>query len=406
MAERFSGQDWTKVLSELSAEPQKYGMPEGGRERSLVLGSLNFRKLSTRRNRKEEIDFLARFCARCDLVSIQEVQDSLDGLRYLKERAEAHIAGEGQFALAVSDITGEVPGESGMAERLAFLYRHHRIRRLDMASDLTYDRTAVLARIFEHETDLRESMAEHEKEMERFRQRKRKTAPTYSPPFFLTFVRTPYVAAFEAPAANDETPLRFTAVNAHLVFGKMAERELEFGALLDWIIARLKAGERLVAPNFILLGDLNLNFDKPKTDRKKIDAQIRASNLRAFGDADERRVYFPFIDQHPVLRKQLRSNARLDETFDQIGFFNAAEEARLPNDKWRSLVSRSDPDGFDYGVFNFTDLFARALRGKPFASLTKAQKDALFAMFEHSVSDHMPIWVRIPRPGFAPPPAP
>jgi len=406
MAERFSEGDWSKVVTELDADPAHYGMPEGGRERSLVLGSFNIRKLSTRRNRKEEIDFLARFCARCDLVSIQEVQDSLDGLRYLKERTEAHVAGEGEYALAVSDITGEVPGEDGMAERLAFLYRHHRIRRLDMASDLTYDRTAVLKRIFDHETELRDSMESHKEKMKSFDEGKLKTKPTYQPPFFLTFVRTPYVAAFEAQAANDGPPLRFTAVNAHLVFGSMAEREMEFQALLDWIIARLKAGDRLVAPNFILLGDLNLSFKKPKTDRKKIDAQIRSSNLRAFGDADDRRVYFPFIDEHPILKKQLRSNARLSETFDQIGFFNDKDETRLPNDKWRALVARDNADGYDYGIFNFTELFARALRGKSFTALSKAEKKTLFEKFEHSVSDHMPIWTRIPRPGFAPPPAP
>ena len=66
----------------------------------------------------------------------------------------------------------------------------------------------------------------------------RKTKPRFVPPRFLTFVRSPHVVAFEAPAANREPSLRFSAVNVHLVYGKMKEREQEFDALLDWLIGR------------------------------------------------------------------------------------------------------------------------------------------------------------------------
>ena len=137
MAQRFTAKNWKAILDELKRDPAAYGMPEGGREKSLVFASFNIRKLSSWRGRQPELDFLARFCACCDLVSIQEVQDNLDGLRHLMERTESHVAGRGHYALTVSDITGKAPGGKGMAERLAFLYRHHRVRRLDMASDLT-----------------------------------------------------------------------------------------------------------------------------------------------------------------------------------------------------------------------------------------------------------------------------
>lgn len=40
-----------------------------------------------------------------------------------------------------------------------------------------------------------------------------------------------------------------------------------------------------------------------------------------------------------------------------------------------------------------------------YVRLSKEEKKALGKKFEHSVSDHLPIWVRIPRPGFAPPPS-
>lgn len=400
MAGHFTVSEWSKIEQELGAAPGKYGMPEGGREKSLVLGSFNIRKLSSNRGRKKEIDFMARFCAACDLVAIQEVQDNLDGLFHLQERMNSRIAEEGGFGLVVSDITGQVPGEKGMAERLAFLYRRSRIRRLAMASDLTVDLTSVLENVFGHQEELLASRKEFEAKMARFHAGKRKTKPTYVPPAFVTFVRTPFVAAFEAPAANDKAPLRFSAVNAHLVYGTPRQREDEFEALVRWLTARLLADERLLTPSFILLGDLNLDVDLPDKDRKRISGKIRKYNAEFFDNPADNRVYFPFIDKHPITKKIIRTNARQNQTFDQIAFFRDPKEAGLPDHSWRAAMSGTNPDGYQFNVFNFTDLFAQALRRKPYDDLTTAQKKALGKKFEHSVSDHMPIWVRIPRPGF------
>ena len=400
MAGHFSDPEWRKIEKLYDQDPARFGMPEGGREKSLVFASFNIRKLGSFHKREREIDFLARFCAACDLVAIQEVQDNLDGLRHLKERVEAHVAGAGEYALTTSDITGEAPGESGMAERLAFLYRYRRVRRLDMASDLTFDRTAVLKRFFDNEKVLLDARRKFERDTRRHKSGKLKEKPTYVPPVFVTFVRTPYVAAFEAPAALDAPPLRFTAVNAHLVYGSKPERRREFFALLSWLTNRLTAKKNLVAPNFLLLGDLNLDFDQPGKDRKAIDEKIRKLNKKVFGDKNARRIYFPFLDPRPPAKKVFTTNARSNQTFDQIGFFLGARERRLPNDLWKDKIGAGDMDGFDYGVFNFADLFARALKKTPYADLTTDEKKALGKKFEHSVSDHLPIWVRIPRPGF------
>ncbi|MEE8371713.1 MAG: endonuclease/exonuclease/phosphatase family protein, partial [Sphingomonadales bacterium] len=380
----------------------KYGMPEGGREGSLVIASFNIRKLSTYKGRKAELEFMARFCAACDLVSIQEVQDNLDGLRFLKERTESRVAGQGEYSFTTSDITGKAPGGKGMAERLAFLYRHHRIRRLDMTSDLTFDRSAVFNRLFDDEKIWAEAREAFAKKMARFKAGDLKTKPSFTPPEFLTFVRTPYVTAFEAPAANDQPSLTFTSVAAHLVYGKPVERKQEFEALFDWLANRLTAKDRLVTPNFILMGDLNLNFDDPKADRKPIDKLIKAGNADIFGDPDAQRIYFPFIDKHPDFKKVFTTNARANQTFDQIAFFLGAEEKRLPNHTWHGDIKKRGPDDFDYGVFDFAELFAQALLGKSYLRLNKTEKKKLGKKFEHSVSDHLPIWVRLPRPGFAP----
>ncbi len=426
MAERFTEKQWDKIEKELLRDPGGYGMPEGPREESMVLASFNIRKLgwATKRkkgeiiSRERELAFMARFCARCDLVAIQEVQDSLKGLRYLKDRVDERVGSAGEFGLLVSDITGEVPGEEGMPERLAFLYRKSRIKRMDMTSDLTVDRSGVLKN-FADDADafsaawrtFNEKLETFEKDMKVWskkpahkRPKKKPKKPKLKLPAFLTFTRTPFVAAFEAPTAEGGEPIQFIAVNAHLIYGRMKDRKEEFKALMDWMINRLKRETQMVAPNFILLGDLNLDLDKPVKDRADINDYIRGLNEKVFGDKKIERVYFPFIDKHPVTGKLIRTNARHNQTFDQIAFFRGAKEQQLPNKRWSKLVDGDDSDAFDFNVFNFANLFAKTIKGKAYLGLSKVQREELGTHFEHSVSDHMPIWVRIPRPGFRNPP--
>ncbi len=402
MAKRFKSGEWDLIEAELERDPAHYGLPEGGREESVVLASFNIRKLGSPGSRKREIDFMARFCARCDLVAIQEVQDRLDGLHELKARVDERVSSAGEFGLVVSDITGETPGKRGMAERLAFLYRHSRVRRTDMVSDLTVDRSGMLQNFEASEEAIVAAWKEHHEKMAAFEAGTRKTKPTFRLPDFLTFTRTPHVCAFEVPGKGGKS-IQFIAVNAHLLYGSQAERDAEFRALVAWMVNRLKAEKRMVAPNFILLGDLNLNFDNPVKDRPVTQEFLRGLNKTVFGRA-ARRVYFPFIDPYPPTGKEHRSNARMNQTFDQIAFFRGAKEKFLPTHRWREGASKK-PDGFDFQVFRFTDLFAKALRGKEVKGLSSADRTFIFEHCENSVSDHMPIWVRVPRPGFRPPPS-
>jgi len=69
-------------------------------------------------------------------------------------------------------------------------------------------------------------------------------------------------------------------------------------------------------PNLILPGDLNLDFDDPSTDKNRIVKYMKSYNPNI---SDEVNVNFPFIDIHPNFIKVFRTNARLSETFDQIG---------------------------------------------------------------------------------------
>lgn len=106
-------------------------------------------------------------------------------------------------------------------------------------------------------------------------------------------------------------------------------------------------------------------------------------------------VNFPFLDIHPQQDKFFRTNARLSETFDHIGLFS--RDRRLPTYLDNATMGENRT-GSDYGVFNFVELFAEALHGKTFEALSASEQAALVAKFEHKVSDHMPLWLRLPMP--------
>jgi hypothetical protein len=74
----------------------------------------------------------------------------------------------------------------------------------------------------------------------------------------------------------DLDPDKLMAVHAHLYFGDSTEdRCQKFDALMEWILARVKAGDKAYYPSFILMGNLNLDFDEPVQDWKWIEAHIR-----------------------------------------------------------------------------------------------------------------------------------
>jgi hypothetical protein len=113
-------------------------------------------------------------CERFDLLSIQEVQDNLDGLRHLKRRL-----GD-DYGMVVSDTIDRHPAESGMGERLAFLFRKAVVQRTEIASDTTYDRKEVLKTVSDHSFDFLEDL-------------KRRKPVAH----FVTFIRQPFCESFE-----------------------------------------------------------------------------------------------------------------------------------------------------------------------------------------------------------------
>ncbi|RKY18951.1 MAG: endonuclease/exonuclease/phosphatase [Planctomycetota bacterium] len=399
MAKQFTKDEWAKIRSELAKGPTRYGLPERTYG-SAILGCFNIRKLGrvSRRN-AETWQFLAQACRHFDLLAVQEIQDDLAGLRHLTE-----LMGP-EFDLIVSDKTGAFPGEAGLSERLGYIFNRRTVRRTEVATDITYDRSKVVSTVYEHNVEIQRAFARCDSDLEAYalkledhKSGRRKTKPAkpfVKWPVFVSFIRAPYCVSFEISGHPGTEPYQFMAINAHLYYGKtMADRRQEFDAVMDWIRGRVTENDRAYYPNFVLMGDMNLDFDNPDTDRERIQ-----EHLKSFNDASgkEVNVNFPFLTVHAGRDTVFRTNARLTETFDQIGLF--CRDERFP-DYTKNATMEPGPDGRgpDYGVFDFVDLFSVALKGKPASRLSKTAKADLIKRFEHKVSDHMPLWLRLPLP--------
>ena len=338
----------------------------------------------------------------------------MDGLRHLKR-----LMGE-DFAMVVSDTTGAFPNEDGLDERLAFLFNWTVVNRKELVTDVTYDRSKVIQTIARHSAAINQAVADARKKKKYLQKQKefqeklrrfeaeggrKPKEPSLSPfikmPAFVSFIRTPFGVMFETLGHPGAARYTFMAINAHLYFGNyLDDRHHEIDALLDWILGRALEGDAAEALNIILLGDLNLDYDNPGKDRARIAAKIKGLNRKGGKDVN---VYFPFLDAHPQRQgrqlmgsggKVLRTNARLSETYDQIGIFSRDDRLK----KLRNADAGLAPRGPDFGVFDFVNLFSEALLGKAYDALSKDKKEAFVKRFEHSVSDHMPLWLRLPLP--------
>lgn len=390
MADHFSDAEWQVINTKLDQAPTDYGLPDR-RDGSVVLASWNIRKFgalrdgATFKKSAGAFDMIVRFCAQCDLVAIQEVQTDTESLYELRDRLQVAQPAR-DWQVVYSDVTGRSPGHSGMSERFAVVYDARRVRRGDLASDLSYDRTAVVSNVN------RAMAASIAKEL----------PPEDAPSFlekakhwisgvtrmagarlktFVQFIRAPHLVEFviEGPQGRYDLYL----VNAHLVSGESkSERKKEFFALLEWL---LLDSPKTVVENgkiYLLMADLNLDFDS-SVDKRKRGVETYITDLNAERDLVAK-VNFPFLD------KAIHTNARKNETFDHIAW--VAHDDRLPRGRHNGLAGTLGADEFDFGMFDFTQLFVDAGPAKG------ADGTPDYSRFEHDFSDHMPIWIRLPLP--------
>ncbi len=395
---RFSDDEWKAIRQRLSGREKEYGFPTR-RQESVILASFNIRDFGAKGKRSPDAwKLLARNCRRFDFIAIQEVEDNLESLDELWRRL-----GDG-YDVVHSDITGALPGEIGPIsphERLAFVYRTDRIERKTLASDLTYDRSYLFRTLYDNREAIWKAFEIYRKKKEDFDAGRRKTKPYFVRlPKFLSFIRQPHCASFRIKARDTALPIDFTAFNAHLLYGNglKSERRAEFIALLDWLLKRAQKIGTLPVNNLILFGDLNLDFKNAARQRKKYDQLIKDLNQKLNQNDVPAKVNFPFITPHPKTGDFLRSTARRKETYDQIGIF--AHDTRLPDFTRNATAGQGGANDFNYWVVNFAKLFEDAvLDGRDANRLPKAQREAFYNKFTYDVSDHLPIWIRLPIPG-------
>jgi endonuclease/exonuclease/phosphatase family metal-dependent hydrolase len=399
VAKSFSKPEWKAVFDLLDADGPGFFRFPRRRVNSLIIGSFNIRKLGEVAKRSDGAwQMIERIVAAYDLIGIQEVMDDTSGLLHLKDRL-----GD-KYSVVLSDATGVRLEGPAPVERLAFLYRNDRVEAGELASDLTYDRGQIYATLFDRRGPIEQALKNHAADLQKWEVKaaanraagkRAPKKPTLVLPTFLSFIRTPHCVSFRIPGGPGTKPYEFLAANAHLLYGSSKEeRWREFRALIDWLSWRAKNAKRMYRPDVILMGDMNFNWENPEKNRPGVEKALTGLNKNLhLRRGAHGKLYFPLLDTHPTTGQVVRTNARLDQTFDQIAFIGF--DQRLPSTE---TPIAQDPDGFDYGAFNFVDLFAQAIHQRGFAELTKAQRKTLLSKFEFDLSDHMPIWVRLPLP--------
>ncbi len=415
----FTQAHWAQIHTKLDSDEQGFGLPER-RSGSLVFSSFNIRKFGKLKsgNKIKRSDgswrLLIKFAERCDLLAIQEVGDDLTSVKHLLE-----ALGDA-YSFVASDISGASPGERGNIERLVFVYRNDKLQPTGLGSDLTYERSDILRTLFDERDTIRNDLLVRESEMDEFNAKVEKwneevskweetglnakggtskpsspRKPAFSVSEFLQFIRSPHMVSFKTLGDKDVEPYRFIAVNAHLLFGGSntqwkGERLREFKALMDWLIIRADKMERMFEPNFILFGDLNLDFEKIHIKREQMTDYLKTLNQTRLKRAAK--INMPFISTHPDQEDVFRTNARKNQTFDHIAII--ASDRRLPPPHKNDEAGKEGSDKFDYGMFDFVKLFFETLPEETKAN-TRSPK---YSLFQHDVSDHMPIWIRLENP--------
>ncbi len=191
--------------------------------RNLMLASWNIANLGAQDREPRHYALIAEMINWFDLVAIQEVRDDLSGLRGILSKLSR------SWRVVFTD-------KAGNDERMAFLYRHPKVKLTEMCGELAIP-------VSDHSNVSLPGVNQS----------------------FTGFDRNPMITVF------DVRGFRIGLVNVHLYFGKqnnavnrrrsMNRRRLEAYAVARWCDLRRKDKDRY-ADHFVALGDFNL----PKWD--------------------------------------------------------------------------------------------------------------------------------------------
>ena len=399
MAKSFKVEEWDKIYSQLDGNDHLYDLPAKS-SNSIVFGSWNIRHFGefwdgdTPKRSAGSTKLIVKFCERCDLIALQEVKASLSSVRNLLNTLNQNTTRD--YKLLSSDITGRVPGKKkkGMKERSTFIYDSAKITLGEVISDLNIDQTEIIANVNKaikatHANFARTNAIAKTKGWVSGKWLATSLLVRGRLKKFITLIRSPYLITIKVHG-NDGASYDLSIVNTHLQYGTEKEREREFFYLLEWLVHSTNNPTDMEPPLTILMADLNLTFGKSNSKRRDAIAKTVSDYNSKMNSNRQLRVNFPFLDEHPT-KGIIKTNARLSETFDHISTFSRGEN-RFPWARYNNTAGQHGVEGFDYGVFNFVKLFQDA----GFARETDGKIDV--SKFDFDVSDHMPIYLRMPIP--------
>ena len=142
---------------------------------------------------------------------------------------------------------------------------------MEVATDITYDRTKVLDTIAENYGVFSNAMGPYAERLQAYLESGGRK-PRVRLPMFLTFIRQPFCVSFRINGHPGTAPYEIMAINAHLYFGQyITDRRQEFEALMEWIIGRAEMNHRAYYPNFLLHGGPEPGLRQPENDRGRIE---------------------------------------------------------------------------------------------------------------------------------------
>lgn len=223
----------------------------------LLLATWNIANLGLQDRNDEHYRLIAEVISWFDLISIQEVNDDLEGLRELQK----HLPG---YNTIFTD-------EGGNNERMAYLYDSSKVSTTEKFGELSIPPS-------EYKNIKLPGVASK----------------------FEGFDRNPYLASFKA------NKLELILLNVHLYFGKESEKKsierrcLEAFCVSRWADLRRKS-KYCYTPNIIALGDFNL---PKKEESDPVYKALKAKGLE--------------LPDHST---KIYSNISDDAAYDQIAFF-------------------------------------------------------------------------------------
>lgn len=246
------------------------------KKNNLRIATWNIRNFGSRKSDRA-VSYISEVCKNFDIIAIQEVKDSLEGLEKLQKRLGPH------YRIMFSD-------PSGNTERLVFVYDRNRVVYTGLAAEIVM-RPGRGKEEEEIERMKKKMNGMSEQKKERYRRQLEKKKEQKK---IIEFERTPYMVSFRASDCN------FVLVTVHIYYGsgKFVEfREQEIKNLARFIQKRAEDQEA-IDPDFIVLGDFNI-----KDIGGKFFKALRSGGLRV-----------------PKEIQRLGTNLSKKKHFDQIAY--------------------------------------------------------------------------------------